>query len=121
MIATISKLEEELRHAMCNSDLAKLEQLLSDDLVFTTHTGAVIGKQDDLTSHKNRDFSFTQIKLSEQKIIPLSTTAVVTTQAFIEGEYKGNPSSGHFRFTRVWDKQSGQWQVIAGHASLVNS
>ncbi|MEE2612028.1 MAG: nuclear transport factor 2 family protein, partial [Pseudomonadota bacterium] len=36
------------------------------------------------------------------------------------GEDKdGKPFSWKFRFTNVWVRQNGKWQVVAGHSSLL--
>jgi hypothetical protein len=41
---TIENLEEKLRNAMLTSDVAVLDELIADDLVWTMHTGKVVKK-----------------------------------------------------------------------------
>lgn len=56
---TIENLEEKLRHAMLTSDVAVLDELIADDLVWTMHTGKVVNKQFDLEAHRSGMFRFT--------------------------------------------------------------
>ncbi len=115
----IQSLEEKLRVAMLNSDVNELDELLSQKLLFTDHLGHLVTKDEDLESHKNKVFSFEFIELSESKIITLECSSIVSTKANIKGFYNGFEANGEFRFTRVWSNESGAWQVIAGHSSLI--
>jgi hypothetical protein len=78
IIDTITELEERLKLAMSTSDVDELDMLLSDDLVFTSHFGAVISKKDDLNMHTSGDLKIEDIQLSDQKILPYEDIAIVT-------------------------------------------
>lgn len=119
MKAIILELEEKLRLAMCNSDIATLDRLLSNQLIFTNHLGQVTSKDQDINSHKNKIFVVRSIVLSNMKILELGDSAVATTQAEISGEYNGVPTSGNFRFTRVWSKTHDHWEVVSAHSCLI--
>ena len=116
---TIIELEGRLRVAMLNSDVAELDELISSDLLFTNHLGGLISKEDDLQAHANKTFVFKSLELSESKILMQENSAVVSVKADIQGDYHGQPANGCFRFTRFWSNTSGQWQVIAGHSSII--
>ncbi len=125
MNSKILELEERLRLAMCHSDVNALDNLLSENLIFTNHLGQVVSKFEDIDSHRKGTFvinsinSINSINLSNQEIIHLGNSAVVTTQANISGSYNGQPSEGKFRFTRVWSINTNGWQVVAGHSCLI--
>jgi len=119
MKETIAKLEEELRLAMLNSDIPTMDKLISSDLLFTNHLGTLVSKKDDLEAHKNKVFVFNSICLSDSHILSLANVAIVSVKATITGSYHGQPANGHFRFTRTWSNISGNWQVMAGHSSVV--
>ena len=112
--------EEDLKVAMVESDIDQLEKLIAPDLIFTNHLGQVLTKDDDLNGHRSGDFKIDNIDLSEQVIKPLGDLFVVSVLATITGHYKGSPANGKFRFTRLWKKHQGIWQVAAGHSSLVS-
>lgn len=115
----IVEIEESLKLAMISSDIEVLNQLLSKDLVFTNHLGQLLSKSDDLAAHTKGDFKINDLSLSDQIIKPSGNVVIVSAHAKIVGSYKGETTSGNFRFTRVWEKLDNQWQVLAGHASIV--
>ena len=116
---TIIALEERLRLAMLNSDVAELDELLSPDLLFTNHLGMLVSKEDDLHAHASKAFVFQALDLSESKILTQQNSAVVSVKADIQGLYDGQPANGCFRFTRFWSNDSGKWKVVAGHSSVI--
>ncbi|MBE9109070.1 nuclear transport factor 2 family protein [Nodosilinea sp. LEGE 07298] len=114
----IEDLEEKLRQAMLNSDIAVLDDLIADDLVWTMHTGVVSNKEQDLEAHRSGIFRFTKLDISDRQIHPFSCDcAIVTLKAEIEGIFDGRAFSEVYRFTRVWLQRSNRWQVAAGHVS----
>jgi ketosteroid isomerase-like protein len=115
----IIEAECNLKLAMISSDVGALNHLLSNDLVFTNHLGEILSKSDDIAAHKKGDFKISSLSLSEQVIKSSGDVVIVSAHAKIVGSYKGEPTSGNFRFTRVWEKFNSKWQVVAGHASIV--
>ena len=61
----IIELEERLRLAMLNSDVATLDELISPNLLFTNHLGVLVSKEDDLSAHANKAFVFKTLDLSD--------------------------------------------------------
>lgn len=115
----IVEAEENLRLAMISSDIEALNQLLSRELMFTNHMGKILSKSDDLAAHKKGDFKISSLSLTDQMIKTAGDVVIVSAHAKILGSYKGEVTSGNFRFTRVWKKFESTWQVLAGHASTV--
>ena len=73
----IEQLEAELRTAMLTDDLAALDRLIDDDLVFTGPDGGVASKADDLEMHRTSQIRMTRLDPSERRIIRRGDTAVV--------------------------------------------
>jgi len=116
----ILEAEERLRQAMLASDVSTLDELLAAELVFTNHLGQVLGKQDDLGAHQSGLVQISELTPSERTVQVHSDVAVVAVRVHLAGSYAGTPSEADFRFTRVWARSAGgQWQVVAGHASVV--
>lgn len=114
----IEDLEEKLRQAMLNSDLAVLDDLIADDLVWTMHTGAVSNKEQDLEAHRSGIFRFTKLDVSDRQIHPFSPDCVIVTlKAEIGGILSNQAFSEVYRFTRVWLQRNNRWQIAAGHVS----
>jgi ketosteroid isomerase-like protein len=113
--------EAELRAAMLTNDVAALDRLLDDALVFTGLDGTVVGKQDDLAAHQARRLRLTRFEPSEQRVLHLGTTAVVSVRVEHEGTWDGAPVRGPLRYTRVWCERPEGWRVVAGHLSAVTA
>lgn len=118
----IEKAEHQLRHAMLTSDLRLLDALIAPHLVFTTHFGTLLSKQDDLEMHRSGALKFSAIEWSEQKVLHLVDVAFVSVRARLGGTFKGSPFQDDIRFSRVWQRASDDtWQVVAGQATVVQA
>lgn len=119
---TIESLEEKLQQAMLASDVAVLDELIAEDLVWTTHTGEVATKQDDLHAHRTGIFRFTKVEFHDRQIHSFSPDCVVVTlKAELAGSVNGEAFSESYRFTRVWLQRHSRWQIAAGHVSQLSS
>jgi hypothetical protein len=118
--SNIISLEEELRQAMLSGNVDKLDKLISDSLVFTAPSGAVIGKQEDIESHRSGLMQFSRLEPSEQRVQNYGNFAVVAVKMAIDGTYNNEPVAGTFCYTRVWAESEGRWQVIAGQVSQIS-
>lgn len=112
--------EERLRIAMLRSDVAELDQLLAPGLVFTSHLGQLIGKDDDLAFHRSGVLRLSELTPSEQRIAVHGDVAVVSVRMQLAGELCGEPLAEALRYTRVWSLAPSV-QVVAGHASRVSA
>ncbi|MBD2070538.1 nuclear transport factor 2 family protein [Leptolyngbya sp. FACHB-671] len=117
---TIENLEEKLQQAMLTSNVAVLDELIADNLVWTMHTGFVSNKQSDLDAYRSGVFRFTKLEISDRQFHPYSSDCVVVTlKAEIDGVLNGQAFSETYRFTRVWMQRQNRWQIIAGHVSQI--
>ncbi|NJN38684.1 MAG: nuclear transport factor 2 family protein [Acaryochloridaceae cyanobacterium CSU_3_4] len=116
----IMDVEEQLRLAMLSADIEALENLLADDLIFTSHLGQVVSKQDDLAFHRAGVFKFQEIKPSERQIQARERLAIVSVRVWLTGIYNESPFQNDLRYTRIWCRATNStWQVVAGHSSPV--
>ncbi|MFH1156063.1 MAG: nuclear transport factor 2 family protein [Pseudomonadota bacterium] len=117
----IEDCENRLTKAMLFSNIEELDTLLSDDLIFTDHTGALLSKKDDINAHKSGFISIKSINCSDQKISFYKATAIVSVIMDISGTFGGNQAIGKFRFTRTWHQiEQAKWQLIAAHSTLIS-
>lgn len=118
--ARIRAAEERLRQAMLHSDVAVLDELLAPELVFTSHLGQVIGKQDDLDFHRSGLFKLNELSASEQRIRIHGDVAVVCVLMHLSGSHAGAAFDSMIRYTRVWSLSPDHPpRIVAGHASAV--
>ncbi|WP_087691492.1 nuclear transport factor 2 family protein [Pandoraea sp. PE-S2R-1] len=118
-ITAITALEAELRAAMLASDVAALERLLDDDLVFTTPDGRVLTKQEDLTVHRDGQLHLKQLDFFDTQIRRIDTLYLTTTKATLAGQYGTMTFDGTFAYTRLWRPHGATWRVIAGQAAKI--
>ena len=110
----IIKLEEELRLAMLSNDVAKLDELIADTLVFTVPSGDVVTKQIDLEGHSSGLQKTSELAPLEQQILVYDDFAVVIVKMHIAGTYGDDSMTGTYRYMRVWGKVNNRFQVVAG-------
>ncbi len=116
----IQESERRLRNAMLQSNINALDELLSDDLIFTNHLGHLMTKQDDLEAHRSGMLNIETLIPSEEHIQIKGDVAVVTMKVRISGSFAGVSSENDFRFTRIWARSSNNtWQIIAAQSCIV--
>lgn len=121
-IAEIERCEQQLRDAMLHSDVAQLDRLLSDGLIFTNQDGARLNKADDIAAHRSGLLAITTLSEQGERIIQrFGDTAIVCLTTEVSGEYAGQPFSGTFAYSRVWRHKDGRWQIVLAHCSAVGS
>lgn len=116
----ITALEERLRQAMLDSDVAVLDELIADELLFTNHLGAIITKPQDLANFESRALQLTELVPSEKRIQIHPEFAVVSVLMHLSGSFQGTPIDANIRYTRVWAMSAdGTMLIVAGHASAL--
>jgi ketosteroid isomerase-like protein len=115
----IIELEKRLIEAMKTSNVAELDALIADDLIFTGYDGRVYTKEMDLQAHREKGIEIYELETSEQVIHVEDDVAIVSVRKDISGSFFGDVQVGIFRFTRVWKLRDGEWKIIAGHSTQV--
>ena len=112
--------EAALREAMLANDVAALDRLLDDTLMFTALDGSVVGKQDDLEAHRARRLRATRLEPSERRIARFGSIAIVIVRVDLDATWDGAPAGGAFRYTRVWHERPDGWRIVAGHMGMIH-
>ncbi|WP_175933163.1 MULTISPECIES: nuclear transport factor 2 family protein [unclassified Burkholderia] len=116
----IEPCETALRAAMLTNDVAALDALLDDDLIFTVPTGQVISKEDDLAAHRARLLRLDTLDVLGMHACAIDEMILTTTRATLSGHFDGAAFAGTFAYTRLWRRSGASWRVVAGHASQVS-
>ncbi|MFJ6412246.1 nuclear transport factor 2 family protein [Terribacillus saccharophilus] len=112
-------LEQELLEAMQTRDIFALDTFLHDDLVFINHEGSYVTKEMDLEAHRTLAVRYTKVSSTDLQIKPTKDGAVTISCIRLEGQEGDEKISGDFIYTRVWQLIGEQYQVIAGHCSML--
>src|SRR5215207_4642179 len=116
-------LEARIRAAQLNADLTALEDLISDDLLFTGPDGQLGTKAQDIEAYRSGTVKFVAHVPEELRIRRISADAAISSlRAQLTVDVAGKLSRGTYRYTRVWAREDSRtWRVVGGHVSLVNS
>jgi ketosteroid isomerase-like protein len=115
-------LEARIRAAQLEADLNALDDLISEDLLFTGPDGQLGTKQQDIEAYRSRTVRFMAHVPQELRIRRVGAeVAIVSLRARLTVNVAGNLSDGTYRYTRVWAREDGRtWRVVGGHVSQVS-
>lgn len=116
----IEEYEERLRVAMLHSNVAELEVLIDDDLVFVGPGGGIYTKADDLQLHRSGAQRMSHADWHAVEVRSYGTTCITVVTAALSGTLMGEPFSGRFRYLRTWMQKEGVWRVVAGSVSAIS-
>jgi ketosteroid isomerase-like protein len=117
-IREILRLEQRTKEAALHGDAAFSERMLADDYLAIGPLGNVITKSDTLAARRGAQLHYDSIDLTEMVVRVYGDTAVVMARAEVKGKDLGEDFSGPYRFTRVWVKRHGQWQIVSYQATV---
>ncbi len=115
----IEGLEQDWRQALLSSNIGALDHLLADDYLGVTANGTLETKADLLALRRGGTVKFSELNLSDLKVRVYGDTAVVTSRAEVAGTNGGTDISGHYRYTRVYNRREGQWRIVSFEASRI--
>jgi ketosteroid isomerase-like protein len=107
---------EQLRTAMVDGNKTQLEKLVTDKLSYGHSGGKIEDKNSFVTNIANGNSDFVSIDLSEQTISVSGKTAIVRHILTAKTNDGGKPGDVHLRILLIWQKQGGQWKMIARQA-----
>ena len=108
---------------MLAGDVAALDELLDDAVVFLAPDGPLVRKADDLELHRSGAQKLTKLSPRELAIeLHGHDVAVASALVELEGTLHGQPFAGTYRYVRTWRRdESGEWRVIAAAAIALHS
>jgi ketosteroid isomerase-like protein len=115
-------LEADIRAAQLRADVAALERLIADELLFTGPDGKLGTKAEDLAAHAAGVVRMKEHEPEELRIRRVGAdVAVVALKTRLCVEVAGTVVRGTYRYTRVWAREQGSWRVVGGHVASVPS
>lgn len=112
--------EARLRAAQLAADVAALDALIADELLFTGPDGQLGTKAQDLAAHGS---GVVRVRRHEPEELRMRTAGpdvvVAALRTRLAVEVAGTLVEGTYRYTRVWSREGGAWRVAGGHVSAV--
>ena len=120
----MSTVEEEVREldghrfdVLVRQDFDELERILADDLTYTHSIGWLESKDEYLATVRSR-LVYRAIETTEDVNARVyGDTAVTTGRATMKVVSADQPTGLDVRFTCVYVKRNGRWQLVAWHAT----
>jgi ketosteroid isomerase-like protein len=112
-------LERLWNEAQVSRDSNALAHLIADKFVNTEYDGEISDRGKFLSDIADPRFKPSVMNIQDVKVILYHDTAVVTGIYHSKGSFQGKPYEHTGRFTDTWVLDSGKWQCVASHTSLV--
>ena len=109
---TVIELDKKRMQAMGDKDLATLEALLADDLIYTHSSARVDTKQSLIANMKSGTTVHFSIEPSDVRAQDLGDAVVLTGVAWVKVVSRGKDLDFGVRFTDAYAKRNGRWQLV---------
>ena len=120
-VKELTRLETVWNEAHLRGDAAALDRLWADDLFVTVPDMPVMNKQGSLAIWRTGRMKFDIYKTSDIRIRVYGDAALVTGQLERIRDSSSQKFEDDWRFTKVYVRRAGRWQVVAWHGSHVGS
>jgi ketosteroid isomerase-like protein len=118
-ITVLKQLDQERIQAQISADAAALDRLYAEDFIGIGPSGAKRVKAQVIADFTSGSLRFQSITTDDVQWRVYGDTAVETGLSTMNGQDKGKTVPRDNRFTRVWVKRQGRWQLVANHYSLL--
>ncbi len=109
---TIIELDRKRMQAMAAKDIATLNDVLADDLIYTHSSARLDTKQSLIGNMESGSTVYTSVVPSDVTAQDLGGAVVLTGVARIEVNSGGKPNAFSVRFTDVYANRGGRWQMV---------
>jgi ketosteroid isomerase-like protein len=108
----IIDLDRKRMRAMAAKDVDTLESVLADDLIYTHSSARLDTKRTLIQAMVSGTTVYTSVEPSDVKAQDLGDSVVLTGIAQIKVVSNGTPNAFGVRFTDVYTKRDGRWQMV---------
>lgn len=109
---TVIDLDRKRMQAMAAKDVAVLEALIADDLVYTHSSARLDTKRSLIDNMISGKTVYTAVEPSNVTAQDLGDTVVLTGECQIKVTVGGTPNAFGVRFTDVYARRNRRWQMI---------
>src|SRR6201997_3275408 len=109
----IIELDRKRMTAMAEKDVATLNTLLADDLIYTHSSARLDTKQSLIGNMESGSTVYNSVVPSDVKAIDCGDSVILTGSCRIGVQSGGNVMNFGVRFTDVWVNKGGKWQMVA--------
>jgi ketosteroid isomerase-like protein len=118
-VTALRQLDQERIQAQIGADAAALDRLYAEDFIGIGPSGTVRTKAQVIADFKSGSLRFQSITTDDVQWRVYGDTAVETGRSTMNGQDRSKTVPRDNRFTRVWVKRQGRWQLVTNHYSLL--
>ena len=118
-IIVLKQLDQERIQAQIGADAVALDRLYAEDFIGIGPSGTVRAKAQVIADFTSGSLRFQSITTDDVQWRIYGDTAVETGRSTMTGQDREKTVPRDNRFTRVWVKRQGRWQLVANHYSLL--
>jgi uncharacterized protein (TIGR02246 family) len=115
----LSAIEQRLAKALVENDLQAYSKILSPDWTTIDLSGRVLSKSQVMEELAAKERRIEAATIDDIRVRELGNVAVVTGRTTVTGSYQGKQATVTLRFTDVFAKRDGEWQVVASQGTQV--
>jgi len=119
VVQLIRELEERGRRASLNGDASHFEKCASQDFLAINPRGEIQTKSESLEGRKAGHMKFNSLVHQDVQVREYGDTALVTGRSTVKGQFKGKPTDGSFRFSRLYMNKGGQWKLFWSQSTRI--
>jgi uncharacterized protein (TIGR02246 family) len=108
----IQKLEQERFTAYVKSDVAALERIFADDLVYIHSNGVSDPKSAVLQSFASGELKISRFDAEDIQVRQIGDVMVATGLVHVDLVNKGNSAKFDLRYSAIYVNQGGQWRLV---------
>ncbi len=114
--STVAVAAEKLRVAMIDPTPAALGALVADDLSYGHSGGKVDTKASFISDLMDKKSDFVTIVITDQTIKVVDNVAIVRHTLTADTNDSGKPGKVSIKILGIWQKQGGDWKLLARQA-----
>jgi ketosteroid isomerase-like protein len=115
----VLKLEQQWEDALLKSDVAALEKIYDDSLIYTHSSGAVDNKSAYVGNIKSGATKYESMKRDDIKVSVYDDTALVTCHWEVHVLNRGNKLDINARYIHVYVKKKDGWKMVAHQSTRI--
>lgn len=117
--ADLAKAAADFDLGQVKGDAAILKRVLADDYLLLNSQDKREDKAQFIADYTAKGFTMEPFAIDDQVIMVWADGAVLGGAVTMKGMSDGKPYSVRIRFSDIWAKRGGKWQVIYTHANRV--
>jgi len=120
LLRELVQIENEIARANRECDYKYFAYIEAEEFMFTDASGGVTNKQQDLATEKDCRKADYRSEIDEPRLLRYGDVAILNARSsvFLQNR-EGQAVVRRNRFTDVFVRRAGRWQLVSGHSSRI--